>query len=112
VILLISILIVVLVPVEEPWGAVIIIAGCLLEVVEITVLRKWSKHMGKTMKPTTGAEAMIGKTATVVSPCRPRGTVRVHGELWDARCDDGADPGATVRVDAIDGLLLVVSAHA
>ena len=76
-ILLISILIVVLVPVEEPWGAVIIIAGCLLEIVEVTVLRKWSKHMGNTMKPTTGAEAMIGKTATVVTPCRPRGTVRL-----------------------------------
>ena len=55
---------------------------------------------------------MIGTTATVVTPCHPTGSVRVRGELWEARCDDGADPGDSVRVDAIDGLLLVVSAHA
>jgi Membrane-bound serine protease (ClpP class) len=55
---------------------------------------------------------MIGTTATVVTPCRPKGNVRVHGELWEARCDDGADPGDSVRVDAIDGLLLVVSPRA
>jgi membrane protein implicated in regulation of membrane protease activity len=33
----------------------------------------------------------------------------VHGELWEARCDDGADAGETVHVDAVDGLALVVS---
>ena len=35
--------------------------------------------------------------------CRPRGQVRVGGELWQARCDAGADPGAAVRVTAVDG---------
>jgi membrane protein implicated in regulation of membrane protease activity len=35
--------------------------------------------------------------------------VRVRGELWEARCDAGADPGDTVRIDALDELTLVVS---
>jgi len=108
-ILFLCILLVILVPVPEPWGAVVIIVGCLLEVGEIFVLRHWSRRMGRRMKPTTGAEAMVGKTATVVTPCRPGGSVRIHGELWEARCTDGADPGATVRVDAVDGLTLLVS---
>jgi membrane protein implicated in regulation of membrane protease activity len=109
-ILLLSILLVLLVPVPEPWGAVVIIAGCLLEIGEVALLRRWSHHLGRRLKPTTGAEAMIGRTAKVVAPCRPAGTVRIHGELWEARCEDGADPGEQVRVDAVDGLTLVVSA--
>lgn len=108
-VLLLSILIVVFVPVAEPWGAVVIIAGCLCEVGEVVVLRRWSHHLDRRLKPATGAEAMIGRTAKVVAPCRPTGTVRVHGELWEARCEAGADARDTVRIDAIEGLALVVS---
>ena len=60
----------------------------------------------------TGAEGLRGEIGTVADALDPDGKVFVHGELWDARCDEGADPGATVRVDAIDGLTLVVSAQA
>ena len=108
-ILLIAILVVVFVPVAEPWGAVVIIAGCLFEVVEVVVLRRWSHHLDRKLKPATGAEAMIGRTAKVVAPCRPDGTVRVHGELWEAHCKAGADARDSVRVDAVEGLMLVVS---
>ena len=108
-VLLLAILIVVFVPVAEPWGAVVIIAGCLLEVGEVAALRRWSHHLDRRLKPATGAEAMIGRTAKVVAPCRPTGTVRVHGELWEAHCEAGADARDTVRIDAIEGLSLVVS---
>ena len=70
-ILLLAILLVVFVPVAEPWGAVVIIAGCLLEIGEVAVLRRWSHHLDRRLKPATGAEAMIGRTAKVVAPCRP-----------------------------------------
>jgi membrane-bound serine protease (ClpP class) len=109
VILLLAILLVVFVPVAEPWGAVVIIAGCLLEIGEVAVLRRWSHHLNRRLRPATGEEAMIGRIAKVVTPCRPTGSVRVHGELWEARCDAGADPQDTVRIDAVDGLTLVVS---
>jgi membrane protein implicated in regulation of membrane protease activity len=108
-ILLIAILIVVFVPVSEPWGAVVIIVGCLLEIGEVIVLRRWSHHLNRKLKPATGAEAMIGRTAKVVAPCRPDGTVRVRGELWEAHCEAGADARESVKVDAVEGLMLVVS---
>jgi len=104
VILLLSILLVVVVPVEEPWGAVVIIVGCLLEIGEVAILRHWSHRLNRRLKPATGADAMVGRTATVADPCHPLGTVHVRGELWEARCDAGADPNDTVRIDAVDGL--------
>ena len=51
---------------------------------------------------------MIDEEAEVVSPCRPLGEVRVRGELWRARCEEGADVGETVRIERLDGLTLVV----
>jgi membrane protein implicated in regulation of membrane protease activity len=56
----------------------------------------------------TGAEALIGKTATVVTACRPDGQVRLSGEIWEAHCEEGADPGESVVVAARDDLRLVV----
>jgi membrane protein implicated in regulation of membrane protease activity len=33
----------------------------------------------------------------------------VNGELWSARCPEGARSGEAVRVNGVDGLTLVVS---
>ena len=55
-----------------------------------------------------GAQTLIGSEAKVVAPCRSVGQVQVAGEIWEARCDAGADPGQSVRVIGRDGLTLVV----
>jgi membrane-bound serine protease (ClpP class) len=89
--------------VPSPWGAVLVLLGLLAEAGEIA----WGLHLAKA-RPKTGAEAMVGMTAEVVSSCRPTGQVRVNGELWEAACEEGADPGATVRIEALEGLTLVV----
>ena len=65
--------------------------------------------LSKRRRPKVGLETLIGARATVVAPCRPSGQVRVHGELWGARCDEGADPGDDVTVERVDRLTLVVS---
>jgi membrane protein implicated in regulation of membrane protease activity len=65
-------------------------------------------HRVRSRKAATGVQTLVGRTATVTLSCRPRGQVRVAGELWEARCDAGADPGDKVRVAAIEGLTLVV----
>jgi membrane protein implicated in regulation of membrane protease activity len=109
VILVVTILLVVLLGVPAPWDALLIIAGCLLEVGEVIVLRRWSKRIDRRTRPTTGAAAMLGELARVVEPCRPLGMVELNGELWRARCDEGADPGETVEVKAIEKLTLIVS---
>lgn len=108
-VLLLAILIVVFVSIPSPWNVVVLAVACVLEVVEIVVLRRWSKHLDRRTKRTTGSEAMIGEHAQVVEPCHPTGTVHLRGELWKARCEAGADTGDTVEVRAVDGLTLVVA---
>ncbi len=36
------------------------------------------------------------------------GLIRVHGELWQARCDQPVQRGQQLRVTGRDGLILVV----
>ncbi len=68
----------------------------------------WMWWGGKRRRAHVGAEALIGQEAVVVEPCRPAGQVRIAGELWRARCDEGAAAGELVRVRGIEGLTLVV----
>lgn len=107
-ILLIGILLVIFL-VPTPWNVVVLAVACVLEAGEIALLRHWSKRIGRRTKATTGAEAMVGKVAEVTRDCRPKGMVRLDGELWEARCDAGASRGDSVVVDRLDGLTLVVS---
>jgi membrane protein implicated in regulation of membrane protease activity len=88
----------------SPWGIVAVFAGGVLDVGESLVLLRWSRRR----RAATGAQAMIGLTAVVVTPCRPVGQVRVAGELWAARSAAGADPGAEVVVRGVEGLTLLV----
>jgi membrane protein implicated in regulation of membrane protease activity len=88
----------------SPWGVVAVAAGGVVELVEATLLWRWSHRSA----PTVGAEALVGARAVVTSACRPLGRVRVHGELWHARCDQGADEGVVVEVVAVEQLTLVV----
>jgi membrane protein implicated in regulation of membrane protease activity len=89
----------------SPANVIVLVAGAIGEVGEII----WGRRLAKRWRPKTGPEAMIGKPAQVVEPCHPNGEVRVHGELWAARCDAGADVGDTVTILALDGLTLVVA---
>lgn len=54
-----------------------------------------------------GPQTIVG----AVGEARPNGMVFVNGELWQARTPDGAEPapGARVRVEALEGLVLRVS---
>jgi membrane-bound serine protease (ClpP class) len=58
--------------------------------------------------PTTGAEEMIGASATVVDWDGARGSVRVHGEIWSARADRSLSPQSAVRVVGREGMTLIV----
>jgi len=103
-VLILSIVLALFLP--SPVNVVVIVLGAVGEVGEIV----WGRRLAKRWRPKTGPEAMIGQTATVVSACRPDGTVRVHGELWEAHCQEGAAPADTVRIAALDGLTLTVVA--
>jgi membrane protein implicated in regulation of membrane protease activity len=102
VVLLLAIILALFVP--WPWSLIVLGLGVVGEIGEIV----WGRRLAKRWRPRTGAEAMVGLEAEVALPCRPRGQVRVVGELWDAICAEGADPGEIVRVTSVDGLKLVV----
>ncbi len=87
------------------WRIPVVLAGGAIEVGE-SIFWIW---LSKRRRPSVGVETLVGARATVVTPCRPVGQVRVKGELWGARCEEGADPGDEVTVERVDGLALVVA---
>jgi membrane-bound serine protease (ClpP class) len=59
----------------------------------------------------TGSEELVGSVAEARSTLDPEGQVWVAGTNWSARVVDGTGPvllGDRVRVDAVEGLTLVV----
>jgi membrane-bound serine protease (ClpP class) len=59
-----------------------------------------------------GTEEMVGGEAEARSAIDPTGKVFMRGTLWSARLADGVGPvgfGDRVKVEAVDGLTLVVS---
>ncbi|HEV2790352.1 MAG TPA: NfeD family protein [Solirubrobacterales bacterium] len=59
----------------------------------------------------TGTEEMIGAVAEARSSIDPEGRAWLGGTIWSARLADGSAPvglGDRVRVEAVDGLTLVV----
>ena len=88
----------------QSWAVPVIAVAAVIEVGE-TFFWWWLSRRGKVK---VGPETLVGMTAVVVAVCRPLGQVKLDGELWRARCEDGADAGETVRVTSLDGLTLVV----
>ena len=88
----------------SPWNLIIFVACIPLFLGELAFWNRTVRHR----RVQAGAETLIGKTGTVVSTCRPDGQVRLGGEIWEARCAEGADPGETVTVVSRDDLTLVV----
>lgn len=90
----------------SPWNAVAFLVGIVLWVGEVGLIaRHWRGR-----KAQTGAQTLVGRTATVIAECRPLGQVRLSGEseIWRARCAEGAEAGETVKVVGIDELTLIV----
>jgi membrane-bound ClpP family serine protease len=89
---------------QSPWSMIAIGLGALWEILQISGTIWWSQHR----RAQTGAEALAGAEARVVSRCAPLGKVAVRGEIWNARCEGGAEVGEQVRVLGLQGLTLVV----
>ena len=60
-------------------------------------------------KPVTGIEGMMGETGESIEILDPLGTIRVHGEMWNAESLSGRiEKGRKVRVKRIENLKLYV----
>jgi membrane-bound serine protease (ClpP class) len=89
-----------------PWlGLVAVATGIVVEVAEVGF---WVRFLRR-YRVRTGAEGLIGEVAEVVAPCKPRGRVRLRGEIWHARCGSHASVGERVSVTGVDGLTLEVA---
>ena len=89
---------------SPPWSYVVVVTAAVVELAE-SWFWLW---LSRRREPAVGVETLVGKRGVAVSPCRPYGQVRVRGELWQARCDEGADAGDAVEVVAVEGLTLAV----
>jgi membrane protein implicated in regulation of membrane protease activity len=92
----------------SPWGLVAVVAAAVIEAVEVWFWIWYSRRR----KIQTGAEALPGARGIVTVSCRPEGQVRVLGEIWRARCEEGADPGDEIIVDRLDPELVLVVTRA
>jgi len=101
---LIFLAILLLLVLPSPWSWIAFFVCLPLWVLE---LFGWNRTV-KNRRKVVGAETMIDREAVVITPCRPRGQVRLDGEIWEARCDAGATVGDTVRITGREGLTLVV----
>ena len=106
---LLIVVIVLVAGVAWPWSGVLLAVAAVLEAVEIVLLRRWARRLERRHHHVDPEDELVGTIAEVVRTCRPDGQVRVRGELWEAVCPGGADEGESVRVEAVDGLSLVVA---
>jgi membrane-bound serine protease (ClpP class) len=88
------------------WG-VIITAVCVTSLFFLFIVGLGIK--AQRGKPSTGIEGMIGEIGQSISELNPDGTVRMHGEIWQATSLAGTiQPGQPVKVIAIQNLTLQV----
>ena len=92
--------------IDPPWGAIALAVGALLEIGEAY---GWYRYLGR-IRVRTGAEGLVGQTAVVAEECRPRGRVRVAGEIWNAVCAEpaGVTAGERAIVRGVEGLTLEI----
>jgi membrane-bound serine protease (ClpP class) len=60
------------------------------------------------LRPTTGREGLVGENGQTLTELAPTGKIFVHGEYWDARCDEIVECGKQVMVTEVEGMLLTV----
>jgi membrane-bound serine protease (ClpP class) len=60
-------------------------------------------------KPTTGTEGLIKKIGTAITDLNPDGTVKIHGEIWNAESIEGKiESKSTVEIVDVQNLKLKV----
>lgn len=91
-------------------GGALVALGVVSGIAFYFVTRKvWEAHRGGPVR--TGTEELVGSTAEARSSIDPEGRVWLEGTIWSARLAEGVPParvGDRVRVEAVDGLTLVV----
>lgn len=92
--------------IEISWSVIISVTGVTL-LFFLVVLGLGLKAQRR--KPTTGSEGITGEVGVALSALSPAGSIRVHGEIWNAESVSGSiEQGEQVRVVGITNLTLRV----
>jgi membrane-bound serine protease (ClpP class) len=59
-------------------------------------------------QPATGREGLVGQVGVTRTRLNPDGLIFIRGEIWNATCAEGAEPGEQVEVTSVAGLKLKV----
>jgi len=59
-------------------------------------------------QPATGREGLVGQVGVARTRLNPDGLIFIRGEIWNATCAEGVEPGEQVQVTSVAGLKLKV----
>jgi len=93
------------------WVGGALIAFAILSAISFFYITRKVIHTTADLPPLAGIEEMVGAEGEARSRIDPTGSVFMRGTLWSARLGEGMGPvafGDRVRVEAVDGLTLVV----
>ena len=98
---------------SSPWNYLLVATAIVIDVAEILIFVWWSRRRRRLSPPAVGVEALVGCRGVAVARLTPGtreeiGQVRVDGEIWGARTGVAIEPGASIVVRAVDGLVLEV----
>jgi membrane protein implicated in regulation of membrane protease activity len=106
-------LIIALLLLSSPWNVIVVVTAIIIDLVEIVVFVWWSRRRRRRGPSEVGLETLLGRRGTAVARLTPGtlediGQVRIDGEIWGARTAVAIEPGASVVVRGVDGLVLEV----
>jgi membrane protein implicated in regulation of membrane protease activity len=106
-------LIIALLFLSSPWSIVVVVVAVIIDLAELGVFVWWSRRRRRRGPPEVGVDTLLGRRGVAVDRLTPGtleeiGQVRVDGEIWGARAAVAIEPGASVVVRAVDGLVLEV----
>jgi membrane protein implicated in regulation of membrane protease activity len=98
---------------SSPWNVVLVITAAIVDLAETGGFVWWSRRRRRLGPAAVGTEAIVGRSGIALDRLDARGRdsvgqIRVDGEIWSARAAKPVDPGTTVIVTAVDGLILEV----
>jgi membrane protein implicated in regulation of membrane protease activity len=99
---------------SSPWNVVLVVTAAIVDLAETGGFVWWSRRRRRLGPAAVGAEAIVGRFGVALERLDPGspdpvGQVRVDGEIWTARAAGPIDPGASVIVTGVDGLVLEVA---
>ena len=110
--LTIAAVILALVVLPSPWGAIVVFCAAILDIAETSGVVWWSRRRRRQTLPSVGAETILGRSGVAVEWVGPdgpsTGQVRVDGEIWRAHSSEAIEAGTIITVVSVDGLTLDV----